>query len=398
MVNFTCITCHVLFQNADFQRDHYKTDWHRYNLKRKIVELQPVTEDDFDKKVAFQTKKKDEKLSGGTATECQACNKKFSSEKACDNHVKSKKHREQESKQAKNGSQEIKDDKKSKKDERKPCVKPKRGYMPPMEDTDDVIDDDSDEWEDVEDDVISGSDVETDDEESEAIPQSNCLFCPHESISVEDNMRHMSKSHSFFIPDLNFITDLEGFLIYLGAKVGDGKICLLCNNRSRQFRTIQACQEHMIDKGHCMLDYQGDAMLEYADFYDFSSSYPDHNENMDVDRELSTNDGSMTVDPHTLELVLPNGVRVGHRALRRYYNQNTVAEMFQTKNRAMITGVNTRYKALGLSGATLTVAIRKKIVARKFENRHRADQRMRIGMKGNSVLQTHFRKQVMNCG
>ena len=109
MVNFTCITCHVLFQNADFQREHYKTDWHRYNLKRKIVELQPVTEDDFKQKVAFQTKKKDEKLSGGrTATECQACNKKFSSEKAYDNHVKSKKHREQEVKQAKNGGQGVK--------------------------------------------------------------------------------------------------------------------------------------------------------------------------------------------------------------------------------------------------------------------------------------------------
>ena len=146
-----------------------------------------------------------------------------------------------------------------------------------MEDTE-IVESDSDEWEDVEGEEISGSDVESDDEESEAIPQSYCLFCPHESVTVEDNMRHMSKSHSFFIPDLDFITDLEGFLVYLGAKVGDGKICLLCNNRSRQFRTIQACQEHMVDKGHCMLDYEGDAMLEYADFYDFSSSYPDFTE------------------------------------------------------------------------------------------------------------------------
>ena len=26
---FTCITCGVAFHDADLQRDHYKTDWHR---------------------------------------------------------------------------------------------------------------------------------------------------------------------------------------------------------------------------------------------------------------------------------------------------------------------------------------------------------------------------------
>ena len=60
MSSFTCISCRVLFESADYQREHYKTDWHRYNLKRKLVELQPVTEDEFKLKVAFQTKKKDE--------------------------------------------------------------------------------------------------------------------------------------------------------------------------------------------------------------------------------------------------------------------------------------------------------------------------------------------------
>ena len=99
MASFTCITCHVLFEDADFQREHYKTDWHRYNLKRKIVELQPVTEEQFQEKVAFQTQKKDEKVSGGKTTFCNVCNKKFSSEKAFHNHVKSRKHiKEQEAK------------------------------------------------------------------------------------------------------------------------------------------------------------------------------------------------------------------------------------------------------------------------------------------------------------
>ena len=43
----TCITCSVGFKEAFDQRDHYKTDWHRYNLKRKVAELPPVKESDF---------------------------------------------------------------------------------------------------------------------------------------------------------------------------------------------------------------------------------------------------------------------------------------------------------------------------------------------------------------
>ena len=279
---------------------------------------------------------------------------------------------------------------------KKPSVKPKKGYMPPMED--ELVDDDSDEWEDIEEEDVSGSEAEMEDEESEAIPQTQCLFCPKESTCIENNMKHMSRSHSFFLPDLDFVTDLEGFLIYLGSKVGDGKLCLLCNNRSRQFRSAQACQDHMIDKGHCMLDYQGDAMLEFADFYDFSSTYPDSNDNIDVDDEISLNDHSINMDPETLELILPSGSRIGHRALKKYYKQNVIPEQFQQKNRAMIAGVKSQNRALGLTGTMLTLATRRTLlVARKQEIRSRANHRLRLGVKANN-MQFHFRKQVMNCG
>ena len=47
---YTCITCAVAFKDADIQRGHYKTDWHRYNLKRKVAGMAPVTMEDFDKR------------------------------------------------------------------------------------------------------------------------------------------------------------------------------------------------------------------------------------------------------------------------------------------------------------------------------------------------------------
>jgi pre-60S factor REI1 len=47
---YTCLACQVAFQSAEGQRNHYKSDWHRYNLKRKVVTLPPVTLDQFNSK------------------------------------------------------------------------------------------------------------------------------------------------------------------------------------------------------------------------------------------------------------------------------------------------------------------------------------------------------------
>ena len=50
----TCISCRVAFNDADLQRDHYKSEWHRYNLKRKIAELPPITLENFDNRITEQ--------------------------------------------------------------------------------------------------------------------------------------------------------------------------------------------------------------------------------------------------------------------------------------------------------------------------------------------------------
>jgi pre-60S factor REI1 len=36
-----------MFEDQVQQRLHYKLDWHRYNLKRKLGGLEPVTEEKF---------------------------------------------------------------------------------------------------------------------------------------------------------------------------------------------------------------------------------------------------------------------------------------------------------------------------------------------------------------
>lgn len=46
-------------------------------------------------------------------------------------------------------------------------------------------------------------------------------------------------------------------------------MCLWCNQRGRCFYSTEAVQSHMTDKSHCKLFTDGDAALEFADFYDF---------------------------------------------------------------------------------------------------------------------------------
>ncbi len=168
----TCTTCSVMFKDAQMQREHYKTDWHRYNLKRKVAEMPPVTLDVFqDKMDKHQEKVK--ALSGEIAAPtgyCVCCRKSFNTEKAYDNHILSKKHKQTAAKfDEKKDKMEIQNNRLN----RKPSESAEA-----MEEVADEGDDgeveevDSDEWEDDEDDLADKGD---------AIPNTDCIFCSHHS-------------------------------------------------------------------------------------------------------------------------------------------------------------------------------------------------------------------------
>lgn len=93
MSEHTCLNCNVKFQTPDIQRDHYKTDWHRYNLKRRVADLPPVTAEEFQKRVQ-QQRTADQKALEPVSLYCTACRKQFISDKSYENHLNSKKHRE----------------------------------------------------------------------------------------------------------------------------------------------------------------------------------------------------------------------------------------------------------------------------------------------------------------
>jgi len=197
------------------------------------------------------------------------------------------------------------------------------------------------------------------------LSERHCLFCNQLSTSLEDNLTHMSIIHSFFIPDAEYLVDITGLVAYLGEKIAVGNVCLFCNEKGRDFRSLNAVRKHMVDKSHCKIAYDKERdRMELSDYYDFSASYPDAEARPekssaklgsddedeewedadDVDKEEvdeivdesasdETSDegegegeevpgNELAYGDTPFELVLPSGARIGHRTMRRYYVQS----------------------------------------------------------------------------
>lgn len=87
------------------------------------------------------------------------------------------------------------------------------------------------------------------------------------------------KCHSFFIPSIDYLTDLPGLLDYLAQKITVGYTCLYCD---KEFGSLKGVRQHMVslystsysfvlikkvDKCHCMMQWE--FLEEYEDFYKF---------------------------------------------------------------------------------------------------------------------------------
>lgn len=465
MSAYTCISCRVAFTDGEVQRAHYKTDWHRYNLKRKVADMPPVTAENFQERVLAQRAAAEQQLSDAAATEgCSVCNKRFSSANAYQNHLQSHKHQQAE-KQAllaaqrkvdkmneKNLEKGLGDEKEDHdarnealqqalKDQQRPSparqgapegsTKPEKPEKPPRmmwleeqakrREREEGATAEEEDWEDVDEEEEDDDEMEEDVDEEEtmdqedgdsaapsdpipaalpgSIPVTDCLFCSRHSKSLIKNVAHMTKVHSFFIPDLEFLVDLKGLVRYLGEKVGAGNVCLWCNEKGRSFYSTEAVQSHMTDKSHCKVFTDGDAALEFADFYDFRSSYPDRKDGQDAetDDDELPDDKNLEYDDDTLELTLPSGAKIGHRSLMRYYKQRFGAQraVVLTHNRNAVGRVLRQYKALGWGGDGGSGALHQKQKDMQYVQMMKSKWMLKMGVSHNATKQKHFRCQVM---
>ncbi|XP_043079883.1 zinc finger protein 622 [Puntigrus tetrazona] len=458
-MSYTCISCRVQFSDGEVQRAHYKTDWHRYNLKRKVADMPPVTAENFQERVLAQrVAAEQESQSGGHGSAyCATCNKKFSTENAYNNHIQSNKHQQAERKalavaretvqrmNEKNLEKGAELDKNAQNEALQKVLREKQRHAPTKatppekrvrtrpdkpprlqwfeqqakkiaaEDGEEEEEEEEEEWEDVDEDEDMDGDDDDDDEEEEeemeedstsgaapapgAIPVTDCLFCGHHSRSLTRNMTHMTKTHSFFLPDIEYLANLRGFISYLGEKVGVGKVCLWCNEKGKSFYTTEAVQAHMTGKSHCKLFTDGDAALEFADFYDFRSSYPDAKDGDDgemKDGELP-DDKTVEFDDETLELTLPSGAKIGHRSLMRYYKQRFGFQraLVPAHNQRAVGRVLKQYRALGWAGDFGKGFVSQQQKDMQYVRRMKSKWMLKMGMSNNATKQTHFRAQVM---
>ncbi|KAG8196754.1 hypothetical protein JTE90_014487 [Oedothorax gibbosus] len=396
-MSLTCLSCKLLFSVAELHQEHYKTDWHRYNLKRRLADLPPLTKDDFDRRAAAfkeDVEGKEKKVSSS----CEYCNKHFATKNAMVSHLQSKKHKmvlaaAANSKPKKPVS--VKTLKSSTVDPKPSTAKESNptatvstpAVSKPTGEASMEIDDE--EWSDEGDDGEWESCSESDENDDGAVQRvvvdtNDCLFCDHQSESTEANVLHMTTEHSFFIPDVEYLADLDGLIGSLAGKIHLGHICLWCNGKGRGFKSVKSVKQHMLDKGHCKMLHEGNALIDYADFYDYSS--------IDVTKEIGdVNVIDELLEDPDFELVLPSGATIGHRSLAVYYKQNLkpVDSNTQTKVKKVLQ----HYKALGYLGTTGASAVKK---ARDLSYvKHIKDKYyLKLGMKQNK-FQPHFRNQIL---
>lgn len=109
-----------------------------------------------------------------------------------------------------------------------------------------------------------------DPDESLTFAPEQCLFCNLASPDLDSNISHMHKKHGLFIPVdiedgfLKLAVDLETLVRYLHLVVFGYNECLYCHS---QKQTTQAVQQHMMGKGHCRVDLDGEDS-EFRDFYE----------------------------------------------------------------------------------------------------------------------------------
>lgn len=349
----------------------------RYNLKRKVSDLPPVTAEEFQNRV-IQARNADQESQKDESLFCKACKKFFKSKNAHDNHLNGKKHKENLKLFLENHTNEEDTEEVRVSVPTAEVIEERRKQLDQAEEDDEDMDAesvDSDEW---------------DEDTENPIANSDCIFCDHHSKNLVNNLKHMAVAHSFFVADAEYCCDVEGLLMYLAEKVCRDFICLWCNEKGRTFYSLQGVRQHMIEKGHCKMLHEGAALAEYVDFYDYSSSYPDDDGTKDVDEEFD----AAVLDGDEYQLVLPSGNVIGHRSLMRYYKQrlNPNRALVAKKSDKKLHKVMAEYRALGMGRLQQEAAARK---ARDIHTMKRTQAKlwMKVGYKANK-LQHHYREQV----
>jgi len=366
-----CNACKMRFSQPEEQRSHYHTDLHRFNLKRQVAGLPPLSPNSFARKVEDAKAQ----LSGNQVSEafkCDACNKSYGAEKALQQHLASKKHKQQliaiadgtiQPKMPKNGAG-------------------KGLGLNPLANNQADSDEEEDEIE-MSEEMLADKKIAA----GVTIPLDTCMFCRLKFGNLEKCLDHMLKTHGFFIPDIEYLTSLEGLISYLSKKISIGNSCIYCN---RPFATLEAVQAHMRSVNHCKILYEEDNADDYDEFYNFDEAEEEDAEEASKPEKTSTSliaVDSQSVNDGQVEfcndgLVMKIGGKVAtHRSLQVYANQKF--RPAETRESVLINVLMKEYQTLGVVN---NYTRRSKFSERsKIDHKIFSKQDMRLGIKENAL-------------
>jgi pre-60S factor REI1 len=210
-----CNTCKAAFSGIEKVKEHYRSEWHILNSKRRANNLAPLSKADY--KIVMKTQ----------ASKKPAAPKIMS----VDFTLQSTEGGPSVSDRSPNATQDGSDDR----------------------------------------------NVDAEEDEIEELPlgPNISIFDNKEFETVDECVKYMAETFGFFIPDVEYLVDMEGLLGYLGEKVKLGGLCLCCQ---KQCKPGRPCQNHMRDSSHCKIAFEeGVDLDEYEDFYDYTSSYEGEN-------------------------------------------------------------------------------------------------------------------------
>ncbi|XP_027080976.2 cytoplasmic 60S subunit biogenesis factor REI1 homolog 2-like isoform X2 [Coffea arabica] len=402
MPGLTCNACNKEFQDEIEQKLHYKSEWHRYNLKRKVAGVPGVTEDLYLARQSALAEEKKNLNETPMLYSCGLCGKSYRSSKAHAQHLKSKSHSLRASQGVGNheGANAI--------------IKPFQPRVPNKLSQDNELDDEESEeseWEEVdpEEDLmgeatdsltqLNMNEQNSMDEDEGSDPDqflkeldpSCCFMCDLEHGTIESCMVHMHKWHGFYIPDVEYLKDPKGLLTYLGLKVRRDHMCLYCNDRCHPFGSLEAVRKHMEARSHCKVHYGDggdDEEAELEEFYDCSSSYTDADGKQLVVADDSQNRIEFGSGGSELIITRSNkggmSTRVlGSREFLRYYRQKP--RPMPATDVAITAALASRYRSMGLATVQSREHIVRMKVLKAMSRSGVEAMRSKIGMKSNVI-------------
>ena len=324
--NMMCNHCLYVSKTYEEMKEHYKSEFHKYNLNRVTMNLAPLSFEDYKRKKDFFMKKLEEKQKTEEVLKlqtqnlyCDICSKKFNSQKKLQEHLLSKTHLKNKAKKEEQKKTKEEDISTSSTNE----IKEAKNQEPEKTTLDDIT---------------------------------YCLFCNFKSENLKNNFYHMVQTHNLEIPFIFYIKSYEDLIKIFAKKIFSYHACFTCD--TQRFETIKALQKHMLSKGHTVVNNKDldEFLFKYYDLKKLLS-IKDKNKrrskefkililrarvakelkekNLEGDdewEEIKSDEEDDDYEPLTLpngELMLEDGTTLGNKEFKIYYKQRFHVNKYQ---------------------------------------------------------------------